>query len=419
MCYNADMDKALKTKKRFIATALAGSLVLVLLVWLIAPKNTAEAAEGPDQTVVADLNSQIEAQRAKIDALTAKITEYSANINSNRQEAASLKNQLKLIENQVGKTDMEIKLKEEQAKEVQLQVEQTGLKINQTEIQMIKEKDQLSDLLRLIGRYEDKDYVNIILANDNFSDFFDQIKYSTDLQKEMQRTVNRIKEANQKLSAQKADLEKQKADLSNILNKLDDTKEVLVSQKQDKNQLITATSKSEKKFQSLITDLKKEQAAANAQAAALEKKLRGELAKKGTAEKFNNLSNAVLIWPTASHRITSTFHDPDYPYRNLFEHSGLDIGVGKGTVVKAAEAGYVAKVAYNTQWYGTYVMIIHGGNISTLYGHLSSINVKQDEYVTRGQQIGLSGSTGFSSGPHLHLEVRSNGVPVDPLGYLP
>lgn len=413
------MGSIFAIKNKFRLAAWFGLFSAIGIIAVLSPNLLANAADGPDQAVVDDLNRQIAEQQAKIDALTSKITEYSASIKNTKQEAATLKSQIKLLDNQVGKTNMEISLKEEQAKEIQLQIEQAGLQISQSELQMAKQKEQLADLLRLIARYEDKDYISILLANDNFSDFFDQVKYSADLQKEMQRSLNRVKEAKDKLAEQQAELEKQKSDLSDVLNKLDDAKAVLESQKQDKNQLVIATNKSEKKFQSLITDLKKEQAAANAQVTALEKKLRAELAKKGSGEKFNSLGNAVLSWPTNSHRVTSIFHDQDYPYRYLFEHSGLDIGVGKGTTVKAAEAGYVAKVAYNTKWYGTYIMIIHGGNITTLYGHLSSVNVTQDQYVTKGQTIGLSGSTGFSSGPHLHFEVRSNGIAVDPQSYLP
>ncbi|MFA6526191.1 MAG: peptidoglycan DD-metalloendopeptidase family protein [Candidatus Buchananbacteria bacterium] len=414
------MKIRLSLKNKLLVTVIGGIFIVISLFVILLPKLYVNAADGPDQAVVSDLNKQIDEQRAKIDAMTAKIAEYNSNVKANQQEAATLKTQIKLLDNQVGKTNMEIILKEEQAKEVQLEIEQTGLKINQSEVEIAKHKEQLADILRLIGRYEDKNYISILLANNSFSDFFDQIKYSTDLQQEMQRTLNRVKEATEKLVVQKTDLEKQKSDLSIILNKLDDTKAVLVTQKQDKNQLVVATSKSEKKYQALIASLKKEQAAANAQVAAMEKKIRAELAKKGTAEKFNSLGNAVLIWPTTSHRITATFHDPSYPFiATIGQHSGLDIGVGLGTPIKAAEAGYVAKVAYNTKWYGTYIMIIHGGNITTLYGHLSSINVKQDEYVTRGQLIGLSGSTGFSSGPHLHFEVRSNGVAVNPQSYLP
>lgn len=421
LCYNTKMKIQVTLKTKYLIAGTSGLfLILACLLLTNLPINSAEAASGPDQAVIDDLNKQMEAQRAKIDALTDKITEYTANIKDTQQEAATLKSQLKIIENQVGKTNYEINLKEEQAKEIQLLVEQTGLQISKIEAEIDKEKTQLADILRLINRYEDKDYINVILANDNFSDFFDQLKYSTDLQNEMQRSLNRVKETNDKLVSEKSDLEKQKTDLSKILNVLDDTKAKLDSQKQNKSQLISVTKQSEKKYQALIASLKKEQDAANAQAVALDKKLRAELAKKGSTEKFNSLSNAILSWPTASQRITATFHDPDYPFKaTIGQHSGLDIGVGQGTVVKATEAGYVAKVGIGTKWYGNYVMIIHGGNITTLYGHLSSVGVTQDQYVTKGQQIGLSGNTGFSSGPHLHFEVRSNGVPVDPLNYLP
>ena len=85
----------------------------------------------------------------------------------------------------------------------------------------------------------------------------------------------------------------------------------------------------------------------------------------------------------------------------------------------AAEAGYVGTVGRNTKWYGNYVMLIHSSNLSTLYAHFTSVAVSPDSYVSKGQIIGYSGNTGFSSGPHLHFEVRSNGIPVDPLNYLP
>ncbi len=377
-------------------------------------------ADEPDQAVVNDLNSQIDAQRAKIDELTAKITEYSGNIKASQQAASSLKNQVSLINNQIGRTNLEISLKEAQVKELQLQIEQTNQKITQTEKDLSANKDQLADIIRLIARYEDKNEINIILANNSFSEFYDQIKYSSDLQEEMQRTSNRIKENGEKLAAQKAELDKQKDDLVGVLDRLDQTNQILGTQKADKSLLLAQTKQSEKKFQSLVAELKAAQASANAQIAAMEKKLRAELAKKGSGEKFNSLGNARLSWPTDSHRITATYHDPTYPFiATLGQHSGLDLGVKQGTPVMAAETGYIAKVALGTKWYGNYIMIIHGGNITTLYGHLSSVQVSQDQYVTKGQLIGYSGNTGYSSGPHLHFEVRSNGIPVDPQSYLP
>lgn len=403
--------------KFWVSLFIIGGILLSAGFWV--GQKTASATE-PDQAVIDELNKQIDAQRAKIDEIAGKIEEYKKNVQVNRQEATNLKNQMLILSNQIAKTDLDISLKEEQAKELQLQIDQTNLKISQTEATVETQKIQLADILRLISRYEDRDYISILLANDSFSEFFDQLKYSNDIQKNLQKTLNKVKEAGERLKEEEKNLSQQKQELSDILNKLEDTKSILGRQKNDKNNLISATQQSEKKFQSLISSLKKEQDASNAQVAALERKLRDELAKKGTTEKFNTLGNAALIWPTESRRITATYHDPTYPFRNVLgEHSGIDFGIRAGTPIKAAEAGYVAKVALGTKWYGNYIMIIHGGNITTLYAHLSSVSVKQDQYVTRGQQIGLSGNTGFSSGPHLHFEVRSNGIPVNPLNYLP
>jgi murein DD-endopeptidase MepM/ murein hydrolase activator NlpD len=98
-------------------------------------------------------------------------------------------------------------------------------------------------------------------------------------------------------------------------------------------------------------------------------------------------------------------------------HTGIDLGAGMGTKVFSAEWGIVRRA----EWlggYGNTIMVDHGGGIWTLYGHLSKINVKVGQTVARGEVIGLVGSTGWSTGPHLHFEVRENGTPVNPHNWL-
>jgi murein DD-endopeptidase MepM/ murein hydrolase activator NlpD len=99
-------------------------------------------------------------------------------------------------------------------------------------------------------------------------------------------------------------------------------------------------------------------------------------------------------------------------------HPGLDLGVPTGTPIHAAAAGTVVWCGWMSG-YGNLVMIDHHNGLATLYGHQSRVAVSCNQNVVQGQVIGYSGSTGYSTGPHLHFEVRANGTPVDPLGYLP
>ncbi len=122
-------------------------------------------------------------------------------------------------------------------------------------------------------------------------------------------------------------------------------------------------------------------------------------------------STAGLIWPVQG-PMTSPFG-----WRWGRMHQGIDIGVPSGTPIHAAAGGTVIYCGWE-EGYGNFVVIDHGGNLATAYGHQSSIAVTCGEHVDQGQTIGYVGCTGHCTGPHLHFEVRVDGNPVDPLGYL-
>ncbi|HEY0830019.1 MAG TPA: peptidoglycan DD-metalloendopeptidase family protein [Candidatus Dormibacteraeota bacterium] len=136
------------------------------------------------------------------------------------------------------------------------------------------------------------------------------------------------------------------------------------------------------------------------------------------------IQGLALSWPMASFTITQPFGpsnvllEPPYgPYKHF--HTGVDIAAPLGTPVMAAADGLVVAVGHTSTGYGNYVVIAHGGGIATLYGHLLQTNASVGDRVVRGQVIGLEGSTGFSTGPHVHFELRINDQVVDPMPYLP
>lgn len=138
----------------------------------------------------------------------------------------------------------------------------------------------------------------------------------------------------------------------------------------------------------------------------------------------STLPGLVLSWPVARARMTQPFGPSPlllepalgtYPHF----HTGIDISTSLGTRVTAAADGVVVAVANTTVGYGNYVIVAHGAGIMTLYGHLLETDVKVGDRVSRGQRIGLEGSSGLSTGPHLHFELRVNDQVTDPMPYLP
>ena len=187
-------------------------------------------------------------------------------------------------------------------------------------------------------------------------------------------------------------------------------------QRERANKLVQQLRASKAEVQEDMDDLSAEEAAVQAQIVKLSKQLAEEQAAKGQA---SNTALGGYIWPVNSRRITSTFGGRASPGGiGSTNHKGLDIGgVGYNSQVFAAKAGTVIVSQYS-RGYGNYVVVSHGSGNTTLYAHMSSRKVSVGQYVNQGDTLGITGSTGNSTGPHLHFEITENGVRIDPLKYL-
>lgn len=397
--------------------------ILFLGIIFNAPIFVLGQSSGTNNAEVKQLNQQIQAQKDRMEAIQKKQEVYQKAIAQKQADKASLSNQLAILENRIAKAELDIESVEVDMNRANLEIKKVDLEIADKNEQITKEKNHIGSILRLMHKQDEKTTLEIMLLNDSFSDFVDQIKYLEDINKEIGESLDSLKEYKQQLDEQKIVLDKQKQKLNDLKEELEDKKIILVSEQENKFFILEQTQESEKEYQKLLRLAKQEQEQAAADIVGLEKTVRAKIAKmEGKKLEF---SDTGLIWPVPKNVITAYFHDPDYPFRYLFEHPAVDIRAAQGTTLKAAASGYVARAKDAGRGY-SYIMIVHGDGLATVYGHILKIYVKEDEYVVQGQTIGLTGGLPgtpgagrLTTGPHLHFEVRLNGIPVDPLEYLP
>jgi len=387
---------------------------------------TAADDVGGNKEEIDDLNKQIAERKDKIKQLEDTINKYKASIEAKRLEAVSLKNQISILDNRLAQTEADIELTQEKIDQAKLEIEALELSIKDKEASISKQKLIIAKIVRNIHAEDQKNYIEILLTNDSFADFYNQVKYLESVYTDLGRSVRALRIAKEDLDNKKQQVEARKKIYEDLKTELLNKRKDLSEQTNFKSNLLLQTKSSEMRYQTLLTSLRQQYQAIEGEVRTYEDQVRKKLEEM---DRFQNLGDnaGVLAWPVPSRYITSYFHDPDYPYRKVFEHSGVDIRAAQGTPVKATAPGYIARAKRcSTASCYSYILIIHTGNISTVYGHLSSINVSEDQFVARGDVIGYSGGTPgtvgagpFVTGPHLHFEVRANGIPTDPMGYLP
>ena len=383
---------------------------------------------GQSSTVDAEieaLNQKISNQKKQIDSLKAKQQEYQAQIQAKQRDRITLSNQLDLIGNRLTKAQLDIDSTNLEVEKTNLEIKKIELDSANLDIQIETQKQHISTLLRLVYKQDQVSVLEMLLLNNSLSEFLNQAKYLEDTNKEIGESVADLKTDKEKLDSNKATLNDKNTELITLKNQLEEKKGNLAYEQENKTNILEETKSSEKEYQNLLLQAKREQDQANADIANAENLIRKKMSQKDQ-QKLNN-GNNTIIWPVPKNNINTKFHDPDYPYRNIIgEHPGVDIRAKQGTTLLAAADGYVAKVKFDGTKNYAYIMIIHGNGLATVYGHVSAVYVLQDQYVKQGQAIGRSGGmpggigTGpFSTGSHLHFEVRLNGLPVDPQKYLP
>ncbi|MGN0478773.1 MAG: murein hydrolase activator EnvC family protein [Hominenteromicrobium sp.] len=383
--------------------------------------NEIKAQQEANEAEAAELNAKLDDLRAKTEdaeayqaTLEAKIENYQQSIDLAREHIDELNDNIKDLEAQIKKADAEYANTMEKLKKRLKALYTSGGELTTLEILLdstsLYDFSMRSETMKSLTRHDKQ--------------LMEEIKEYM-LQTQEQRDT--LSEKKDELADQKKELESKQAELEELEAENQKLIEELHIQSADAEALIAQNEKESQDYLAQLDQLIADRAAQAAREEEERRKAEEEAQKNqgssgGSSDYVPSGGGSVdsgslsFRWPLAG-----------YGYGNITQyyggmysgtpHKGLDIGVPYGTPIYAAESGQVLSAEYHWSW-GNNVLIWHNGTYSTRYAHCSSLTVSAGQYVEKGQIIGYVGSTGQSSGPHLHFEVYQNGVRVDPLGFV-
>ena len=357
-------------------------------------------------TIIPVYASELEEAQRKLQDINQKINAQQANINAARQKQRSVSQEIATLDQSIKYTEDRINALNKDISQLEKEIERTQEEISRQEEELDKQVEILSE--RLVYVYEQggqASYLEVLLASTDIKDFltrYDMLKYIIEGDMELIDSINQ----------KRAELNQKKSDLEVKQNRLIASREELKSQK-------AALAEQQSAKKAVLNDINNEKAAYEKALAELEAASREIEALIRRSQSGDQLGTGAFTWPAPGYTtITSPYGMRYHPILKTQKiHTGMDIGAPMGAKIVAADSGTVIFAGWMGA-YGQTVIIDHGKGLSTLYGHQSSILVSNGQSVTKGQTIGKVGSTGWSTGPHLHFEVRINGQHTNPRQYI-
>ena len=412
-----------------LAGVLAAVMLLTLVVSVIPTRVSAASSK--------EIKKQLEALKEEKKEIQAQIKEVQDQYDANADEITDMVAQKDAI-------DQEIHLLNEQVSNINDQLAAYNQLIADKQDELDMAKYQLAELneknkerIRAMEEEGKLSYWSIIFKANDFSDLMDRINMIQEINDSDQRRLEEMSIVAEKVAAVQEELNTEKADLEDAKAELDATEAELAEKRAQADELLIQLIAKGEEFQAIIDESEELQDELMQEIAQAEKDLKAAEYKEwlatyvppttrpsggsggSTAPSTQAPSSSGWVSPVKSYTLTSPFGMRMHPIQKVWKmHNGVDMAAPQGTPIYAAKSGKVTKTSFQAGGAGYYVTINHGDGFSSVYMHMTHYIVSPGQYVNAGQVIGYVGSTGGSTGPHLHFGISYNGTYVNPMNYV-
>ena len=396
--------------------AAAAAALTALSVWVAAPSQPASAlsCEWWDDICNSLLNAKgAEAQNQ------AQLQDIQNRIADSQQKMTALASLIRKLDGDVRDQQAAIDLTASQISVLDRKIRETEADIAGREAHLTVREQLLQQRVRSMAKHDGVSYLELVFTSTSFNQMVDRLVIMQAIVRSDNHLISDLRDERAAVARTRDDLAVQRKQRADLLARQQDQKSRLEATRASQQQAYDYQRVLEAQYESQRRELEREAAAIKAQIADLQKQYDAEASALGGG-------NGKFIWPIQSRNITQRFgcsdllgepYDPNCPTRHT--HTGLDIGGDYGVPIYAGDSGVASSNCGGYGGgYGSYIVLIHGNGWSTFYAHLSGCVAQNGQAVRRGQVIGYEGSTGYSTGAHLHFEIRYNNVPQNPCAFL-
>jgi len=347
-------------------------------------------------------------EQEKLLTIRKQIDESKEKLKQTRQQQQEVLGKLVVIKQELKQANQKLNRAKEKIQLNESKIGQLSVELRRNEEDLQQKAGTLERRMREIYKSSAINYLDLLFASDSMSDFLTRFYFFEKIITQDVNLIRGIKEDLESTKGKRDVLADRTKEIKVLAQVVAEEKKKIAEQAEEKRKAFDQLKEREEEYEKQIAELERS-------SSELESLIRKKVAERSKAGLVAH-GSGVLEWPLQG-RITSRYG----AYRRsgrAHRHTGLDIAAPYGTPIHAADAG---EVIFSGWWdgYGKAMVIDHGRGRTTVYGHMSRIYLQAGVPVVKGQTIGLVGSTGYSTGPHLHFEVRKNGTPTNPMALLP